>query len=351
MAQSDGLTVAETTNEDRAKWTDGSTLEVYITNRNKWYTATITDIFTDREGEWLSISIQNKILFELRRSDKLLRRTKTAEELEAERLEHDRLERERAEKEESQRTQQQQRRLDMLSKLSAEHSQKHSEKDQNQIDQSDHLVIVHHDHMDSKHDDDDAESDGDLSTDYYTASSDEESSVSSSSSSMPSMDSLNSTDSEFDGVDAKYNDEQNEDPALIVIIVDRAGTDRVNGKYLYRGQQRGKGLWQKEGDSKSKLYWKYDNIWTLEYDTNDLYIAFTPRHLPPSSGWQNVDDAEYPSPSVVLNRLNQMVTIKNYFSSKKKGDGDHDEEEENDMTTSPLEFMDFDFEIPKDFEV
>lgn len=99
-----------------------------------------------------------------------------------------------------------------------------------------------------------------------------------------------------------------------------------------------------------KRYWKYDNIWTLEYDTNDLYIAFTPRHLPPSSGWQTVDDAEYPSPSVVLHRLNQMVTIKNYFSSKKKGDGDH-EEEENDMTTSPLEFMDFDFEIPEHFEI
>ena len=313
-------------------------MEVYITNRKKWYTATIPEIYTDGEGEWLLISIQNKIMFELRRSDKLLRRTRTAEELETERQERKRLEREREEKEESERAQQQQRRLEMLSKLRAEHNTKpHHQSD------GDQLVIVDHD-IDSK--EDDVESDGDLSSDYYTASSDEESSVSSSSS-MPSMDSLNSTDSEFDGIDRKYKEEEDEDPALIVIIVDRAGTERVNGKYLYRGQQRGKGLWQKEGDSKSKLYWKYDNIWTLEYDTNDLYIAFTPRHLPPSSGWQTVDEAEYPSPSVVLNRLNQMVTIKNYFSAKKKGD----DEEEEDMTTSPLEFMDFDFEIPAEYEV
>ena len=68
-------------------------------------------------------------------------------------------------------------------------------------------------------------------------------------------------------------------------MIERAGSACVNGKYEYKGSQRGKPLWQKENDNKAQLWWKYDGLWTLEYDGKDQYIAPTQRVLPPSSGY------------------------------------------------------------------
>ena len=85
--------------------------------------------------------------------------------------------------------------------------------------------------------------------------------------------------------------------------------------------------------------WKYDNLWTLEHDTRDLYIALTPRRLPPSSGWEAVDDARYPAPSVVLHRLDQIETIRNYHDPRQRRHDDAD------ASAAPVDWLDFRFKI------
>ena len=260
----------ETTDEDRKNWIIGSSVQVFIVSRNKWYNAKIKEIYTDKDGEWLIVSIQNKILFELNRFDINLRRPKTQQEIEEEIKEQQRIQREKEEKEEQERLKKEQERLKLLLRRKSEFNQLLKQQSMND-------------------DGRDAESSDDLSTDYYTESDDASSIISSSSDiSLDSLDSVGSNDE----MNKLYATEKDEDPALIVITIDRAGTDCVNGKYLYLGQQRGKPLWQKEGDNKGKLYWKYDNLWTLEYDNNDSYIAYTTRVLPPSSGWEAVDKAQ-----------------------------------------------------------
>eukprot|EP01084_Bolivina_argentea_P120103 212900_1 len=316
----------ETTETDRKNWNIDSLLQVFVPSRNKWYDATITEIFRDKEGEWLIVSIQNKILFELNRFDSNLRRHKTKQEIEQEMKENQRIQREKEAKEESDRVEKEKHKLEMILRRKSELNQ-----------------IISKDIIDNKSE----SSDGDLSTDYYTESN--ESSISSIDSSSSDSDSLDSVHSD-DELYTKFGDEKNDDPALIVIIVERAGTHCVNGKYLYNGQQRGKPLWQKDGDQKGKLWWKYDNLWTLEYDNNDLYIAYTTRILPPSSGWESVDNAEYPSPSVILHRLNQMETIKNYVTGAGTNQNTYGNDDDNDNSFSPLEMMEYDFEIINNFK-
>eukprot|EP01084_Bolivina_argentea_P056717 103745_1 len=309
----------ETTETDRKNWVVGSPLQIFVESRNKWYSATVTEIYTDDEGEWLMVSIQNKILFELNSFDHNLRRHKTKEEIEAETKEKERIQREKEEKEESKRIELEKQKLELILRRKSEY---------------DKLIGITKD--DTKNEDND--SDDDISTDYYTES-DESSSISSSS----SIDSLDSIDSKDDTEILNISEDIHDDPALIVIIIDRAGTFVINGKYTYKGSQRGQPLWQKETDIKCKLWYKYDNLWTIEYDNNDLYIAYTLRILPPSSGWEAVDDAKYPSPSVILHRLNQIETIKNYVTGT--GFNNNNNHEKDNNSFSPLEMIEYDFEI------
>jgi len=161
----------------------------------------------------------------------------------------------------------------------------------------------------------DEEIDSDVESDYYTESeSDKQSNSHKSENSLDSID-----DTLLDKVDEKNNnkegkkdenEEKKEDPALIVIVVERAGSDAVNGKYMFRGMQRDLPLWENESNKKAKLWYKYDNLWTLEYDNEDLYIAYTSRTLPPSSGWEAVDNGVYPAPGVILNRIQQQTIAK-----------------------------------------
>ena len=39
--------------------------------------------------------------------------------------------------------------------------------------------------------------------------------------------------------------------------------------------QRKRPLWQREDDPNAKLWYKYDNLWTLEYDNEDFYISLS----------------------------------------------------------------------------
>eukprot|EP01084_Bolivina_argentea_P208861 355924_1 len=92
-----------TTDTDRKNWKVGSLVEVYVTKRKKWYSASIRAIENDNDGEWLIVSIQDKILFELTRFDENIRRQKTAEELEQELKEKQRFQREKEAKAEAER--------------------------------------------------------------------------------------------------------------------------------------------------------------------------------------------------------------------------------------------------------
>jgi len=161
----------------------------------------------------------------------------------------------------------------------------------------------------------DEEIDSDVETDYYTES--ESDKNSNSEGSEASLDSID--DTVLNKIDEKNNeskaeiekkDDEKEDPALIVVIIERAGSEVVNGKYMFRGMQRNLPLWEHEENKKAKLWYKYDNLWTLEYNNEDLYIAYTSRILPPSSGWEAVDNGKYPAPGVILNRIQQQTIVK-----------------------------------------
>ncbi|ETO22978.1 hypothetical protein RFI_14206 [Reticulomyxa filosa] len=113
--------------------------------------------------------------------------------------------------------------------------------------------------------------------------------------------------------------------------------------------QREHPLWEKDGDDKAKLWLKYDDLWTLEYGGEDLYIAYselffffflstkkklsTHRKLPPSSGWEAVDKGEYPAPGVILHRIEQQVVEK-----------DIDREAKDDVYI-PIEFFSCQFDV------
>ena len=133
------------------------------------------------------------------------------------------------------------------------------------------------------------------------------------------------------GQDNVVESEEVEDPALIVITVERGGTSKINGKYRYKGMQRKHPLWEREDDSNAKLWLKYDNLWTIEYDTEDLYISYTPRKLPPSSAWEAVDNGIYPAPGVILHRIKQETV-------------EHDPDQDEDAYT-PIETIEEKFNI------
>ncbi|ETO22980.1 hypothetical protein RFI_14208 [Reticulomyxa filosa] len=88
----------KTTAQDRYSWKEGSDVEVYLRMKDRWVSAKITNVFIDKDGEWLTINVMNKAIFELSRLDEMLRRLKTPEEIQAEIEEQKRQERERHKK-------------------------------------------------------------------------------------------------------------------------------------------------------------------------------------------------------------------------------------------------------------
>ena len=147
----------DTTTAVRKSWKIESLVSVFVVSRNKWYSAKVVD----EDGDFLTVTIQNKIYFELSRFDEQLRRHLTEEEIEAARNEKDRIKREQQQKEEEERMNAERNRLQTIFSRPSEFNK---------------MTNVNEDDEDIKNE----ESDSDLSTDYYTSSDEESTSLSSS---------------------------------------------------------------------------------------------------------------------------------------------------------------------------
>ena len=141
----------------RKSWKIESLVSVFVVSRNKWYEAKVVD----EDGDFLTVSIQNKIYFELSRFDEQLRRHLTEEEIEAARNENDRIKREQQQKAEEERMNAERNRLQTIFNRPSEFNK---------------MTNVNEGDEDIKNE----ESDSDLSTDYYTSSDEESTSHSSS---------------------------------------------------------------------------------------------------------------------------------------------------------------------------
>ena len=106
----------ETTDKDRKAWVVGSEVEVFVRSRNDWFPAVIKEIETDKQGDWITASIQDKILFVLDRFDTQLRRPKTKEEIAKEKEIERQKEKERQEKLEKERLAEEEKRKEEFEK-------------------------------------------------------------------------------------------------------------------------------------------------------------------------------------------------------------------------------------------
>lgn len=285
----------QTTTEERKSWVEGSAVEVFIRSRHHWYASVVKSIYNDTGGEWLLITIQDKVMFEFKRYDPYLRRPKTPEEIEYELETKKRIEREKHLAEEKRKQKKEEKRLKELQLRRIEFRRRKmtetSIPDTNEIIASNNIsdtISVHSatsnysiaSSSTSKIPPElrSFDSGSDLSTDYYTESENASSSALSSDDSFLSLDSIDSDILDTSNAIHKkdlYADEMNEDPALIIILVDRGGSNQINGKYIYKGLQRTHGLWQKDDDEHCKIWWKYENLWVIEHCNHDLYICYS----------------------------------------------------------------------------